>query len=145
MDKFNIIQAFEDQKIFGSMIKNQSTWSSWKAALKAIFGLSMTKEELKIYRKYTGRRKAPGDPFNEVFLIIGRRGGKSFISALISVYLAVFKEWETVLSPGERGHIVCLASDRRQAGVVLNYIREILRLPVFKSYVNNEMKEEIEL
>lgn len=145
MDRFNIIQAFEDPKIFGSMIKDQRTWSNWKIALKAIFALPMVKEELKIYRKFTDRKKQPKDPFDEVFLIIGRRGGKSFISALTAVFLAVFKEWKMILSPGERGHIVCLASDRRQAGVVLNYIKEILRLPVFKSYVINETKEEIEL
>jgi len=145
MDNFNIIQAFEDVKIFGSIIKDQSTWINWKIALKAIFALPMDRKELKAYRKFTGRKRQPKNPFKETFLIIGRRGGKSFISALIAVYLSVFKDWGTRLGPGERGYIMCIASDRKQAGVVLNYIKEILRLPIFKNMVISETKEEIEL
>ena len=145
MNNFNIIQAFEDTKIFGSLIKDQSTWINWKLALKAIFALPMDRKELRIYRKFTGRKRQPKNPFKETFLIIGRRGGKSFISALIAVYLSVFKDWGTRLGPGELGYIMCIASDRKQAGVVLNYIKEILRLPIFKNMVISETKEEIEL
>ena len=145
MGGFNIIQAIEDQKIFGSLFKDQSTWASWKAALKAIFGLPLSNGELKIFRKFTGRKKQPENPFKETFLIVGRRGGKSFISALIAVYLAVFKDWREHLRPGEIGYIMCIASDRKQAGVVLSYVRAILRLPIFKGMVVNETKEEIEL
>ena len=145
MDNFSIIQAIEDQKIFGSLFKDQSTWASWKAALKAIFGLPLSSGELKTFRKFTGRKKQPENPFKETFLIVGRRGGKSFISALIAVYLAVFKDWSEFLRPGEIGYIMCIASDRKQAGVVLSYVRAILRLPIFKGMVVNETKEEIEL
>lgn len=145
MSEINIIQAFEDLKIFGSLIKDQETWINWKVCLKAIFGLSMDREELRRYRKFTGRKRPSGNPFKEVFLIIGRRGGKSFISALIAVFLAVFKDWRARLGPGEKGYIMAIASDRKQAGVVFSYIKEILRLPIFKNMVINETKEEIEL
>jgi hypothetical protein len=145
MNNINIIQAFKDSKIFGSLIKDQSTFTSWKVALKTIFGLPMNEEELKIYRKHTERKKHPRNPFKEIFLIIGRRGGKSFISALVAVFLAVFKNWREHLRPGEIGYIMCIASDRKQASVVLNYIRAILRLPIFKKMVLNETREEIEL
>lgn len=145
MSDINIIQAFEDSRIFGSLITDQETWLNWKVCLKAIFGLSMDRKELRRYRKFTGRKKPSKIPFKEVFLIIGRRGGKSFISALIAVFLAVFKDWSARLGPGERGYIMCIANDRRQAGVVLNYIKKILQLPIFKNIVINETKEEIEL
>jgi len=69
-DKFNIIQAIEDAKIFGSLFKDQSTWINWKAALKAIFALPMTKEELKIYRKHTGRCVWCGNPSESTELIL---------------------------------------------------------------------------
>jgi len=141
----NIIQAFEDKEIFGRLIKNQVTWSSWKIALKAIFALPMTAEELEIYSKLTGREKPPSQPFKEIFLAIGRRGGKSFISAIIAVFLAVFRDWKGQLGPGETGYIMVVASDRKQASVVLGYIKAILRLKIFKGLVVNETKEEIEL
>lgn len=141
----NIIEAIEDSRLFGSLFKDQSTWSNWKVCLKAIFGLPMDRKEMSRYRGFTSRKKRAVRAFKEVFLIIGRRGGKSFISALIAVYLAVFKDWRARLGPGERGYIMCIASDRKQAGVVLNYIKEILRLPIFKNMVVNPTKEEIEL
>jgi hypothetical protein len=145
MSDINIIQAFEDKEIFGWLIKKQSTWSSWKVALKAIFALSMKREELESYRKFTGRERPPSYPFKEVFLAIGRRGGKSFISAIIAVYLAVFRDWKGQLGPGEVGYIMVVASDRKQASVVFGYIKAILRLKIFKGLVVNETKEELEL
>jgi len=145
MSNIDIIQSFEDPKIYGSLIRDQSTFVNWKVTLKSIFGLLMTKEEMKAYRKFTGRKKPSENPFKEIFLIIGRRGGKSFISALIAVYLAVFKDWREYLRPGEIGFVMCIASDRKQASVVLSYIRAILRLPIFRNKVINETKEEIEL
>ncbi|MFW6129449.1 MAG: terminase large subunit domain-containing protein, partial [Candidatus Aminicenantaceae bacterium] len=141
----DIIKEFKDPKTFGSLIKNQETWANWKVCLKAIFALSMTDKEKKVYRKFTGRKRAPTKPFKEVFLIIGRRGGKSFISALISVYLACFKSWHDVLGPGEKGYIMVLACDKKQAGVIFNYIKEILNIPILKTKVLNEKNEEIEL
>jgi len=145
MDKFNIIQAFESKRVFGSLIKDQATYRNWKVALKAIFALPMDRKERKICKKHTDRKRLPTIPFKEIFLIIGRRGGKSFISALISVYLATFKDWRSRLGSGEKGYIMCIASDRKQAGVVLDYIREILRLPIFKNMVINETREELTL
>lgn len=140
-----IIEAIEDSKVFGSVIKDQRTFKNWKICLKAIFGLSMNKKELEIYRKFTGRKKPPLKSFEEVFLIVGRRGGKSTIAALIAVFLAVFKDWREHLDFGEIGYIMAIASDRRQASVVFNKIRAILSLPLFRGMVVNESKEEIEL
>jgi hypothetical protein len=102
----------------------------------------MDRKERQIYRKFTGRTDRPSKQFFEVFLAIGRRGGKSFVTALICVFLACFIEWNLGL---EKGYIMCIATDKKQAGVVLDYVRRILQLPIFKSMVVNETKEEIEL
>jgi hypothetical protein len=138
----NIIQAIKDPKIFGSLFKDLRSWTAWMVCLKAIFAIPMSKEELKIYAKYTGRRIPPRTPFKEAFLIIGRRGGKSFIAALVIVFLAVFIKWDLGL---EKGYIMCIASDRKQASIVFHYVRKILQLPAFRNMVVNETKEEIEL
>lgn len=145
MSNINIVQGIHDRKIFRSLFKDLSTWGAWLVCLKAIFALSMTEDELKVFSKFTGRKKQPSVPFKEVFLIVGRRGGKSFMSALMAVYLAVFKSWKDCLAVGERGFIMVLATDRQQAGVIFSYAKAILQLPILRGFIVNETKDEITL
>jgi hypothetical protein len=62
----------------------------------------------------------------EIFLICGRRSGKSFVLALIAVWLACFHSYRQYLAPGERGTIFIVASDRRQARTILRYVTALL-------------------
>lgn len=139
----NIIEAIEDQKLFGSLFKDQDTWVNWKIALKAVFGLPMNKKDLSVYRKYTDRSKPPKNQFKENFFIVGRRGGKSFISAVIACFLALFHDWRPFLAPGEKGWIMIIATDRVQARVILGYVKAILQLKMFKNIIEKELTQEI--
>ena len=142
----NIIQAIHDKKLFRSCFKDLSTWVAWLVLLKVLFGLEMDKKELALYQDCTGRKEASQDEKKELWAIIGRRGGKSFIAALISVFLALFHQYEKYLGPGEIGVIQIIASDRSQAQVILSYIRGILKSnPVFEQYILNDLRESIEL
>ena len=80
----NIVEAIQDRNLLGAGFKDLSTWRSWLVALKALFALEMDDEELALYRQCTGRTNPPTQPFMEIYFIVGRRGGKSFITAVIA-------------------------------------------------------------
>jgi hypothetical protein len=86
----------------------------------------MTAEQLAVYRECTGRTEAPMTPATEGWLVCGRRSGKSFILALCAVFLACFRSYSQHLAPGERATIMVIAADRKQARVILRYIRGLL-------------------
>src|SRR4030095_12745462 len=80
-----IIDVMTDTHLFGSWFRGES-WNSWFAFLKALFGLPMSDEEQAIFTEHTGRSEAPTQPAREAWLVVGRRGGKSLIAALVVVY-----------------------------------------------------------
>src|SRR3954451_9821008 len=106
----NILQALDDPQVFAQFFRGP-TWVVWRVFLAALFGLPMTPEQLVLYTKHTGRTVAPTNPRHEAWLCIGRRGGKSFILAVIAVFLACFKYWRPLLGPGEIGTVMIIAAD----------------------------------
>jgi len=118
-----------------------STWAIWFIVLKAIFGLPMDDAEFEIFKKLTGREERPESQFKTAWILAGRRSGKSFISAIILVYLAIFRKWKK----GKHGVLMCLATDRDQAKVVFQYCCDLLELPILKPYVSRILSETIEL
>ncbi len=134
-----------DRAVFGGFF-HVASWSAWRAFLVAVFGLNASPTEATVIRRCTGRQTLPSTPAREVFCIVGRRGGKSRIAALVALYLACFRDYRQVLAPGERGVVMVIASDRRQARVVKRYISGLLHgVPMFASMVLNETAEGIEL
>ena len=104
------------------------TWDAWRAFLAALFGLPMTEAQVEIFRRHTGRTTPPTAPFVEAELVVGRRGGKSRILALIATYLALYRNYKPHLAPGEMATIAVIASDRRQARSIFRYISGLLKM-----------------
>ena len=119
----NLLQAIQDPKLFAPWFRKTDTWRAWLAFLAALFALPMSEEALAIFRQCTGRQTGGLQPFKEVWLIIGRRGGKSFILALLAVFVACFKSYREYLAPGERATVLVIAADRKQARVIMRYVR----------------------
>ena len=94
-----IIDLCDDPNVFGLWFKDRATWQAWFAFLAVLFGLPLTAEQFAIYTACTGRTAAPTGPFFEAWLICGRRAGKSFVLALIAVFLACFCDWSPYLVP----------------------------------------------
>lgn len=142
----NIIQAIKDRNLFGSLFKDPASWHPWTVYLSALFGLPVDTEDMNLIRRCSGLTSPPVERVRESYVICGRRSGKSFISAIIAVYLAAFRDWRPYLSPGERGWIFIIANDKAQAGIIKKYISGILQENrLLRAKIQNETKEEIEL
>ena len=141
-----ILDACRDPALFGRWLKDPETWAAWMAFLGALFALPMTPAQLAIYQQCTGRTAVPPTPVLEAWLVVGRRGGKSFIVALIAVYLACFRDYRAHLAPGERGTVMINASDRKQARVIFRYVRALLEgVPMLARLIERVDSESIDL
>jgi len=142
----NIIQAIEDPRLFKPFFKDLGTWRSWLAYLRALFALGIEGgPDLELFRLATGLDAQPAR-VRESFVIAGRRSGKSFISAVIAVYLACFKDWLPFLSPGEQGYIFIIAVDKKQAGIIKAYISGLLHgNKILEGMIAGETREGIVL
>jgi hypothetical protein len=142
----NILQACADPHLFAPWFKNRTTWEAWFAYLAALFGLPMTAEQLSTYQQCTGRTAPPIQAADESWLVCGRRAGKSFVLALVAVFLACFRDYRQYLALGERGTILVIAADRRQARSIIRYIRAMLtRIPMLKRMIERETAESFDL
>jgi hypothetical protein len=141
----DILRACDDPHLFAPWFK-RGDWTAWRAFLAALFGLPIGDEALALYRHHTGRKLAPLAPQDEAWLIIGRRGGKSFVMALVAVYLAAFRDYRAHLQPGERATVMVIAADRRQARVIMRYIKGLLReVPMLAARITGETAEGVDL
>lgn len=142
----NILQAIDDPALFAPWFRDKVTWSGWRAFLAAQFGLPMTSEQFAVYRECTGRTYPPDAAATEAWLICGRRAGKSFTLALIAVFLACFRSYAQYLQPGERGTVIVIAADRRQARTIMRYIRAlIMHVPMLKRLVERKTADSFDL
>ncbi len=139
-----IMDAIGDPNLFAPWFRDPATWQGWRAFLAALFGLPMCKDMAELYRRCTGRSEPPAAPQTEASLVVGRRGGKSFILALISVYLATFRDWRQHLAPGERGTVMVIATDRRQARTIFRYITALLQgVPMLAALIERATNAEV--
>ena len=118
-------RALSDRHLLGAALGGDS-WLSWRILLIAAMGEALTDEERAIFTKLTGREREPCERVDELWCIIGRRGGKSRAIAALLVYLATMVDYRAQLVPGERGLVLCLARTQEQAQVVLGYVAGII-------------------
>jgi hypothetical protein len=140
-----IIEACSDPALFARWFRNPATWRAWFVFLQALFGLAMNESERALFKQCTGRDEPAGGGYREAWLICGRRAGKSFVLALIAVFLAAFVDWAPFLSPGERGTVMVIAADRRQARTIYRFVRALLRVPLLAALVERETMDGLDL
>ena len=141
-----ILDAIEDKNLFRPLFKNLDTWRSWLTVLKAVFALPMDSDETALFTQLTSRKTPPVQQVQECWLVVGRRGGKSFIVSLIAVFLACFRDYQPFLGPGEKGVVMIIATDRKQARVIMRYLTALLNaVPMLAAMIERQGSETIDL
>lgn len=130
-------------RVLGEAFRGDS-WAIWQAVLKAAFALDLTDDERVVVKQLTQRDHLPAAPVRELWLLLGRRSGKSIIAALLAVYACTCRTYR--LSPGEVGIFMVIAADRNQARVIKRYVSGLLRShPSLAVLIDNETAEAITL
>ena len=102
-------------------VLRRSSWDTWKAVVKAMFGEPLNAAELALFRA-VAERDPPIRPVREMAAVAGRGAGKDSVATVIAAVMAVNYDPRGKLRPGERAVVMLLAVDREQAKIAFNYI-----------------------
>src|SRR5689334_20440935 len=85
--KVPLRRALEDPALLGTALPGD-TWLAWRTLLIAAMGEPLSDDERAIFTRLTGRISEPLGRVEELWAVVGRRGGKTRAGAVLSVYLA---------------------------------------------------------
>ena len=74
-----------DPELFGDQFAGDS-FIAWRSLLAGFYGLPLSDGELTHWQELTARESASERAHNELWLVVGRRGGKTQNAALLAVY-----------------------------------------------------------
>lgn len=138
-----IRDAMTDRALFGDQFVDDS-WAAWRALLAGFYGLSLDDNEAACWTALTGRT-APQSEHDELWLVVGRRGGKSQCAALMAVYEAAFHDHRGALAPGEIATVRVMAADRAQARTIMRYVQGLIDTnPMLARMVERTDRQSIE-
>jgi hypothetical protein len=108
-------------------------------------GEQLTKQERVLFKELTGREKEPGSRVEEFVGVIGRRGGKSRAISVLASYIAGLCEHPSLVK-GERGVLLVIAPDTRQAEIVLDYVEANFRAsPILAQLIEGRRERQLRL
>jgi hypothetical protein len=140
-----ILDDLDNEHIFAPHFRGDS-WKPWRAFLAAMMALPMDEDELALYQRHTGRTALPVEPFTEAALVVGRRGGKSRVLALLGVYLATARDYTPYLAPGEVATVAVIAASKLQARTIFRYAKGLLAaIPEMAAMVLDDRDDTITL
>ena len=119
-------KALEDPELLGSALA-APTWHAWRSILLAAMGEPLTPDELETFKTFTGRDTPLTERVDELWACVGRRGGKSRAMSTLAVYLAGLCDYRDKLDKGEKGVVLLIAPDKKQAKVLLDYAEGTLQ------------------
>lgn len=121
------------------------SWNAWRSILRGAFALPMTEADRATFRELA-QRDPPARRVKELWIVAGRRAGKDSIASMLAAYTGAFIDYRSSVRPGEIASVLCLAVDRPQARIVLNYTRAFFqRIPALHAMVTRETADGFEL
>src|ERR1035437_4882057 len=141
----SITDALRDRNLLGAGLGDPQSWATWLVILKAAFAEPLNPDELITFKEIAGDREPPTERVAELWVIAGRRGGKSRTAGAVCAYLAAFNTHK--LAPGETATVLSLAASKSQAKATLDYASGFLSAsPMLKQLLDGEpTTEEIRL
>ncbi|MFC7396527.1 hypothetical protein ACFQU1_04900 [Chelatococcus sp. GCM10030263] len=138
-------EALEDENLLGTVMPGPS-WAAWRALLIAAMGEALTDDEREHFRRLTGRQREPLSRVEELWCVIGRRGGKTRAAAVLACYFAALVDHADKLAVGERGVIPLLAVSERQATKAFGYAAGVFdTVPLLTSLVESRTADTLRL
>ena len=117
-------EAMLDPALFGRTFGG-STFANWRTVAKALDGLPLEGTEVEFWQQVTGRADPPQRAFQEAYLIKPRRAGGTLFAAALGLHAAL-QDYRERLGPGEVATVAMIASDRRQARQLTNYVKGLI-------------------
>jgi hypothetical protein len=144
----NILEFLDTPELMGDTFTGPS-WEGWRAIFSGAFAVPMDEDRTKLFKALSGGRNPPSERVRELWIVGGRRIGKTQNAGAMAVYLAtVAAELEGLnekLSRGERGIVALIAVDRSQASIAMCYIRALVNdSPTLSSMVTSQSKTSVE-
>ena len=140
---FPIDRALTDPNLLAGFIQTDS-WGAWLTCWRSVFALPPQDGDLELFKRCTGRDTWPTDPAKEIYIIAGRRSGKSHNASLLACYLAAFREYP--LAKGEQAVIGIVSPTKQQARIIKQYANAPFREnPLLQPLVLRETAYEVEL
>lgn len=139
----NLIEAFDER--FVDWL-GEADWSPWRVFLKALAANPLDPAERPLFRQCTGRSEEFDAPVSEAWCVVGRRGRKSAIGAVLAVHSAVNIDWTSCIAPGETARVLVVAVSKNQAAIIRRYAESILRSrPEYEGLIESVDQEQIHL
>lgn len=134
--------AMLDPELFGPTFSAPS-YRNWVTVAKVLEGCSLDESELALYQQLTGRQTPPIEVCKEAYLIKPRRAGGTLFAAAVGLHAAL-QDYRGRLGPGEVATVAMIASDRRQARQLMNYVKGLVSdSPMIQAEVINDTAESI--
>ena len=112
--------AFDDPLLLQPIMGGESR-EPMRALLLASQGEALTESERGHYLELTGRAREPSGRVEEAHIIGGRRSGKSSGVSALAIYASALCDYPELMI-GERGVVLVIAENQRQARILFRYI-----------------------